>query len=116
MTDYENGEEEELALAVPNEDKLPQLHVITYRRNYIFKNIKQLPFCKVSNSLVKEHSIVTKEAKDKVVAVLKMILNNDKLAADYAFLALISRVYKRETGLLIGGIHPNISGISKERA
>ena len=116
MTDYENGEEEELALAVPNEDKLPQLHVITYRRNYIFKNIKQLPFCKVSNSLVKEHSIVIKEAKDKVVAVLKMILNNDKLAADYAFLALISRVYKRETGLLIGGIHPNISGISKERA
>lgn len=42
-----------------------------------------------------------------------MIFAGDKLAADYAFLGMISRVYKRETGLLIGGIHPNISGISK---
>ena len=45
MTDLEKGEEgeEELAHSVPNEDKLPHLHVITHRRNYIYKNIAQLP-------------------------------------------------------------------------
>jgi hypothetical protein len=28
-------EKEELPAGVPNEDKLPKLHVITYRRNYV---------------------------------------------------------------------------------
>lgn len=101
---------------VPNEDKLPQLHAITYRRNYIFNSIKELPKSKVTKDFIKEHSQTIKEAKDKLLAVLKMIFAGDKLAAEFAFLGLISRVYKRETGLLIGGVQPNISGISKQRA
>jgi len=48
--------------------------------------------------------------------VLKLIFGGDKLAADYAFLGIVSKVYLRDTGLLIGGVQPNISGVSKLRA
>ena len=33
--DHFDPEKEELPAGVPNEDKLPRLHVITYRRNYV---------------------------------------------------------------------------------
>lgn len=51
-----------------------------------------------------------------MIAVIKLILGGDKLAAEFIFLGLISKVYLRETGLLIGGIQPNIAGISRQRA
>ncbi len=70
----------------------------------------------MSANYIKEHSQQIKEARDKVSAVLKLILGGDRLAADFAFLGIISRVYLRETGLLIGGVQPNIAGISKLRA
>lgn len=65
----------------------------------------------MSTGYIKEHSLHIKEAKDKVLAVLRLILG-DRLAADFAFLGVVSRVYLRETGLLIGGVQPNIAGIS----
>ena len=42
MTDMEQ-EDAELPCGVPNEDKLPKLHAITYRRNHLINSIKQLP-------------------------------------------------------------------------
>ena len=113
MTD---PEKEELPAGVPNEDKLPRLHVITYRRNYVQNSIKQLPKLAVNASYIKEHSQQIKEARDKVIAVLKLIFGGDKLTADFAFLGIVSKVYLREAGLLIGGVQPNISGVSKMRA
>jgi hypothetical protein len=58
----------------------------------------------VTRSFIKEHAQEIKEAHEKVVAVLKLILGGDKLAAEFVFLGLISKVYSRETGMLIGGI------------
>jgi hypothetical protein len=78
MTDMENGEEPGLAQAIPNEDKLPSLHVLSHRRNYVLHSIEQLPLPKVSTSTISEHSQKIKEASEKVVSVLKMILDNDK--------------------------------------
>ncbi len=48
------------------------------------------------------------------MAFLKMFMSNDKQAAEYALMSLISRTYRREGALLIGDINVNISGISAE--
>jgi len=104
MTEYDKEEEADLVHSVPNEDKLPRLHVIAHRRNHVMHSIKQLPKQSVTRSFIKEHAQEIKEAHEKVVAVLKLILGGDKLAAEFVFLGLISKVYSRETGMLIGGI------------
>ena len=49
------------------------------------------------------------------MAVLRLILG-DRVAADFVFLGIVSKVYLRETGLLIGGVQPNIAGISQAQA
>jgi hypothetical protein len=45
-----------------------------------------------------------------------MFMSNDKHAAEYALLSLISRTYRREGALLIGDLNVNISGINPEQA
>lgn len=112
MTEYDQ-EHADLPCGVPNEDKLPRLHVITHRRNLLHHNLSQLPKQSVATDYVQKHSQTIREAHEKFIAVIKLILGGDKLAAEFTFLGLISKVYLRETGLLIGGIMPNISGISK---
>ena len=115
MTDYAQ-EADDLPLGIPNEDKLPKLHVISYRRNHVLNSIKQLPKPEINKDYIKEHSQQIKEAHEKIIAVLKLILKNDKLAADFTLLGLISRVYLRESGLLIGSIQPNLAGITQPQA
>jgi hypothetical protein len=54
-----------------------------------------------------------KEAKAKILAVLTLILKGDKVAAEYLFISLVSRVHSRETGLMIGNIATNITNLTK---
>jgi len=73
MTEYDK-EEADLPCGVPNEEKLPKLHVITYRRNLVLNSIKQLPKTEVTKDYIKEHSQQIKEGHEKVIAVLRLIL------------------------------------------
>lgn len=41
MTDLQAGED--FAQGIPNEATLPHLHVICHERNYVTKNLKQMP-------------------------------------------------------------------------
>lgn len=54
-----------------------------------------------------------KEAKEKILAVLTLILKGDKLAADYLLISLVSRVYNRQTGMLLGNVPVNISNLDQ---
>ena len=48
--------------------------------------------------------------------MLRLILNNDKHAAEFALLSLISRVHKREGAMLLGELNINLSGVAPEQA
>ena len=68
------------------------------------------------DDFLEKHSAAIGETFEKVVAVLRLILNNDKHAAQLALLGLISRVHKREAGMLLGDLSLNLSGINPEQA
>ncbi len=106
--------EQMAATAVPNEECLPHLHVVTYRKNYPVNTLSQLPASKISENYVAEHQSQIISAYQKCMAFLKMFMSNDKQAAEYALMSLISRTYRREGALLIGDINVNISGITPE--
>ena len=45
-----------------------------------------------------------------------MFLANDAHAASYLLLSLLSRTFRRETGLLLGDLNINLSGVNPEQA
>ena len=108
--------EQMAATAVPNEECLPHLHVVTYRKNYPVNTLSQLPASKISENYVTEHQSQITSAYQKCMAFLKMFMSNDKQAVEYALMSLISRTYRREGALIIGDINVNISGITPEQA
>jgi hypothetical protein len=111
MTDMAAGEE--LPRGVPNADCMPHIHVLASSPNHALTHLPQLPVSKASETYVKENSQRLGEAGQKLCAVLTLILNGDKVAAKYLMACLISRVYNRKGGILLGDLACNISGISK---
>ena len=89
---------------------MAHLHVITYRKNYLTYQPES------NQELISDKSEEIESAFDKLVAILALILNKDKMAAQYLALSLVSRVYNRSTGLLIGDLNINLSGVSREQA
>lgn len=63
-----------------------------------------------------DHANDISEARDKLLAVLKLILNNDQVAADYVLLNLLSRVHTRKDGLLLGNFAINLSNVSPQKS
>ena len=104
----------ELLNGIPNEDSLPHLHVLCHSRNYALDRLPQMPKSALKD--IKEHSQTLKEAKDKILAVLTLILDGDKTAALYMLVSLISRVYSRDAGMLIGNVAANLSNVTSEQA
>ena len=104
------------ATAVPNENCLPHLHVIAYRRDYPVNVIKEFTVSNVSESYVAGHSEDIQGAYAKAVALLKLFLRDDRHAAEYLLLSLISRTQRRDGGLLLGDLNINLSGVSPEQA
>jgi len=70
---------------------MPSLHAITFRRNYVINKNTTLS----GNEIIKfsDFSDEFKETKEKLIAVLKLFVNNDKIAAEYILFSLISKVY-----------------------
>lgn len=83
MTEEENviPAEQMMATAVPNEDCLPHLHVITYRKNHALNTLKELPLKKVTDDFINQNQESLQGAYAKAVAFLKLFMNNDRAAA-----------------------------------
>jgi hypothetical protein len=110
---YGNYQEvQEIGTGVPNEAKLPHLHAITFRRDLALSNNHVLRKSDVSATTLVDHEIDILEAREKILAILKMILNNDSLAAEYVLLCLLSKVHTRKDGLILGNISFNITNIT----
>lgn len=67
-------------------------------------------------TLLTDKSQFVREAKEKAIFILSLILGNDKEAAEYLLLSLLSRVHKRETGLILGNIPLNVSNVTPKQA
>ncbi len=53
-----------------------------------------------------------KETREKVLAVLKIILNGDALAAEFTLLNMLAKPYQRQDGFLLGNYTINLSGMT----
>ena len=119
MSNEENNfisEQQIMSTSVPDEECLPHLHVVTYRKNYTLHNLRELPLKNISDSYISEHSEDIKSGYAKCVAFLRLFMGGDRHTAEYLLLGLISSVYKRENGLLIGDLNLNVSGLTPARA
>lgn len=112
MTDMQAGEE--LSKGPANAEAMPNIHVLGYASNYTLNSLPQLPKKQVSAETISKNSQRLNEASQKILAVLSILLKGDKIAAKYLFAALISRVYNRESGLFIGNLAANLTGINEE--
>ena len=99
------------ATAVPNEHCLPHLHVICHRKDFTTKNLNDLPLREISTTYVSEQREMVMSAYQKCIAFLKLFLSNDRHAAEYILLSLLSKAYKREPGFVIGSLNINLSGV-----
>ena len=79
--DLENNfisEQQIMATAVPDEESLPHLHVMTYRKNYTLHNLRELPLRNITDSYISEHSEDIKSAYAKCVAFLRLFMGGDR--------------------------------------
>jgi hypothetical protein len=105
-------ETDDIKTGVPNERLLPQLHVFTFKRNQCFHLNPVLKTEEATEDLVKVESDLVEETRGKILAVLKMILAGDNLAAEYVLLSLLARVHTRKDAFILGNVSVNITNIS----
>ena len=67
-------------------------------------------------SVIDKHSDKICQAKERLRAVLKMILGGDQVAADYTLMSLLSYISCRESGMLLGNICVNLTNMTPKRA
>ena len=92
---------------MPNADRLPHLHAILARKG-ICEYTQPLQKSQVTEDYLSRNVSSIEAAYEKIIAVLRLILNNDRHAAQLALLSLVSRVNKREGGMLIGDLAINL--------
>lgn len=109
---------------IPNEMKIPHLHVITSFKNTFFDSLglftrKEIAEMKEkeekSENSLEKHQEWIQEAREKLLAVLKILLCGDELAAEYTLLALLSGVHSRQNGLAIGQLCINLNNKSQDQ-
>lgn len=97
---------------IPNEQFLPHLHVLTFRRNHSLSTNSVLKKSQANEAMVKSEQALMAEAGEKVKAVLKMIMGGDALAAEYMLLCLLSRVHTRKDSFILGNLSMNLCNMS----
>ncbi|CDW86598.1 mini-chromosome maintenance complex-binding protein [Stylonychia lemnae] len=101
---------------IPNEQNIPHLHVITFRKDLILNNNQLLKRSQVNNMTLNNYSQDLKEAREKLKAILKMILEGDQVASEFTLLNIISKAHTRKDGFILGNISTNLCGISSLRS
>ena len=75
-----------------------------------------MPHSEATGTFIKENSQLLSESSQKIKAVLSLILGQDKQAAEYVLISLISRVYKKEAAFLIGNLPLNLTSVPQKSA
>ena len=84
------------------------------KKDYVLNHISELSSSEISDQFFAQNSVKVQEAFSKIVAMLKLILNGDRVAANYLIISLISRVFKREGSFILGQVNINIDCVSNE--
>lgn len=105
-------EDEEMRTGIPNEHILPHLHVFAYRNNQRLINNPVLKKKQATSAIVKSLEDNLSETRDKILAILKLILNGDAFAAEYLMVSWLSRVHTRKDAFIIGHLPINITGVT----
>ena len=71
-----------------------------------------LPLAQAVPSLLDTEREHFQSTRDKLLAIFKLILNGDQLAADYLLLCLLSKVHSRKDCLLLGNLPINLSNVN----
>jgi hypothetical protein len=66
----------------------------------------------VNDKVIEKVSVDIKEAREKMIAIFKILLNGDALAAEFMLLNLIAKVHTRHDALILGNISINITGLT----
>jgi hypothetical protein len=64
-----------------------------------------------TESLVKANQENLSETREKMLAVLKMIMNGDQLAAEYLILCLLAKVHTRKDSFILGNLCLNLCNV-----
>lgn len=97
---------------IPNEQFLPSLHAITFRRNLSINSNSVVKKSEISQKIVEKLSENFKEVREKIIAVFKLILNGDSFSAEYLLLSLLSRVHTRNDGFILGNVSINMTNLT----
>ena len=87
-------EKQELPTNIPNEQNLPKLHVISFRRNHTLSINSSVNISEISVENFKNSKKEMEEIRGRLLAVIKLILG-DSIATEFFLCSLISRVYQR---------------------
>lgn len=131
------ADDDEFGPLVPNEDKLPKLHVIITRSQNLVQHPKVLDHLNIDLSKLKlqldeelenindlEEASILKDFRQelfktwqKLKAVFKLILKGDEVASEFLLLNLISKVHNRTPeGFILGHLNINLYGLSNAEA
>lgn len=61
--------------------------------------------------MVKAEAEQLSEIKGKIIAVLKLLLNGDAIAAEYLLMNILARVHTRKDAFLLGNLALNITNV-----
>ena len=86
--------------------------MLAHRRNHSINNNRVLKRAEVNDQIVKNEGVHLAETREKIIAVIKMIVGGDTMAAEYILLNIISRVHTRKDALILGNVTLNISNIN----
>jgi len=110
--DTHMSESEDFRTGIPNERMLPSIHVLAHRRNHSINNNRVLKRAEANEQIVVKEGSQMAEIREKIVAVIKMIVGGDAMAAEYILLNVISRVHTRKDALILGNLTLNVSNIT----
>ena len=85
---------------------------MTFRRNNSLSRNGVLNKQEVNDGIVRAEAEQLSQTREKIIAVLKLMLNGDSLAAELLLLNLISRVHTRKDAFTLGNMTVNITNLS----
>jgi len=71
-----------------------------------------LPLSQVTEDMVRVEAEGLAETRGRLLAVLRLLVAGDALAAEYLLLALLARVHTRQDSFILGNVSLNLTGLT----
>lgn len=70
----------------------------------------------LSEESIAKDFLFYQDTREKLLAVLKMILGGDAIASEYLLISLLSKIHNRQTDLLLGNLSVNLTNLTPNDA